>query len=106
MPTRSGRFGRAFVSGDEPYLNIRNSRFALDSDALDSTCACVCCRNYSRGYLHHLFRVDEMLGPILLSIHNLTHYESLMRSMREAIENGTFEALYKLESSRWRGIEP
>lgn len=105
MPTRSGRFGRAFVSGDEPFINIKNSRFSLDSDPLDSECVCVACRNYSRAYIHHLFKVDEMLGPQLLSAHNLAFYLSFMRRIREAIGGGCFNALYSAERARWRDFQ-
>lgn len=102
MPTRSGRFGRAFVSGGEgPFVNIKNSRFKEDGEALDAACSCLACRRYSRAYINHLFSVGEMLGPQLLSIHNLTHYLGLMRQIREAIEAGSFEGLYKAIKARW-----
>lgn len=101
MPTRSGRFGRAFVSGDEPTLNIRNVRFQKDKEPLDPKCCCITCRSYSRGYLHHLFRADEMLGPVLLSIHNTTYYQDFMKTIRENIQIGTFEQLLKHEQVRW-----
>lgn len=106
MPTRAGRFGRAFVSAaaqtQEPFLNIRNAQYASDSRPLDEGCSRICCRNYSRGYLHHLFKVDEMLGPILLSLHNLGHYMDLMRRIRESIHAGIFMSLYNSEMSRWK----
>ena len=104
MPTRSGRFGRAFISGEEAYLNIRNAKFQLDQEPLDSTCTCLACRNYSRAYIHHLFRADEMLGPQLISIHNLRHYLSLMEQIRSTIMQGTFEALYARISGVWKSI--
>lgn len=104
MPTRAGRFGRAFVSGDEPWINIRNSRFSRDTTALDPECACVACRNYSKGYLHHLMKVGEMLGPQMLSIHNLTYYLNLMRRIRESIRGGQFEGLYREVTGRWEGF--
>ncbi len=102
MPTRSGRFGRAFVRGPEPWINVKNSRFALSTEPLDSQCGCLACRNYSRGYINHLLKVQEMLGPQLISIHNLTHYLDLMKSIREAISAGRFEDLYRNEKARWR----
>lgn len=105
MPTRAGRFGRAFVFGEEPYINIKNSKFIEDSDPLCKTCSCLACRNYSRAYLCHLFRVGEMLGPQLLSIHNLAHYLNLMRSIRSAIKDGTYEHFYQQEKLRWQGFE-
>jgi queuine tRNA-ribosyltransferase len=101
MPTRSGRFGRAFVSGEEPFINIRNVQFAASDQPLDSNCSCIACRNYCRGYIHHLFKSDEMLGPMLVSAHNLTHYLDLMRRIRQAIRSGTFEQLYQYENSRF-----
>ncbi len=103
MPTRSGRFGRAFVTGDQPFINIKNSQFAKSNDPLDSTCTCLACRRYGKGYIHHLFKAGEMLGPQLLSLHNLTHYLTLMRSIRTAIGEGRFEALYQSEIRRWAG---
>lgn len=106
MPTRAGRFGRAFVRGELPYINIRNAQFVSDSEPLDSSCNCVACRNYSRAYLSHLFRAGEMLGPQALSIHNLTHYFDLMREIRLSIERGSFEAFYEAEKKRWEGVSP
>ncbi len=105
MPTRSGRFGRAFVRGEKPYLNIKNAEHQLSEAPLDPSCGCLACRRYSRGYINHLFKVEEMLGPQLLSIHNLTHYLDLMRNIREHIEKGTFNALYTAEKARWAGSE-
>lgn len=101
MPTRAGRFGRAFVNDSEPFLNVKNSRFARDRAPLEAGCPCVACRNYSRGYLHHLFKSAEMLGPQLLSIHNLTHYLGLMREIRAAIGSGQFSRLSQEIRSRW-----
>jgi queuine tRNA-ribosyltransferase len=105
MPTRSGRFGRVFIEDSPPFINIKNSRFAEDSGPLDATCSCLACRTYSRAYIHHLFKVGEMLGPQLASIHNLAHYLSLMGRIREAIENNTFAALYGAIKERWRALD-
>lgn len=105
MPTRSGRFGRAFISGDQPYLNIRNAVHIGSDRALDDQCDCLACRRYSRGYLHHLFRADEMLGPQLLSLHNLSVYQRLMRDIRAAIRSGTFADFYRRETTRWQGVQ-
>jgi len=87
MPTRSGRTGQAFVR--RGVVNIKNARHAHDERPLDSECRCAACRDYSRAYLHHLFKAGEMLGPILLTMHNLTFYQDLMASLREAIAAGT-----------------
>lgn len=95
MPTRSGRFGRAFVNGTStPYVNIKNAQYRTEPRPLDEACACLACRNYSCAYLHHLFRCKEMLGPILLSIHNLTHYLALMAEIRVAIQEGRFREVF------------
>ena len=105
MPTRAGRFGRAFVDGPEPYINIKNSRFVEDLEPLSAGCKCVACRNYSRAYISHLFRVNEMLGPQLLSIHNLAYYLELMRKIRKSIIAGDYETFYQAEKQRWAGFE-
>jgi queuine tRNA-ribosyltransferase len=102
MPTRAGRFGRAFVRGAEVQINIKNSRFVTETAPLDPTCRCVACRSYSRGYINHLFRVGEMLGPQLVSIHNVTHYLELMAAIRGAIAADSFAELYRAEKARWR----
>ena len=88
LPTRSGRTGKAFVPGGE--LNIRNARHAEADRPLDPDCACPACRRFSRAYLHHLFKAGEMLGPILLTWHNLQHFQDLMRDIRTAVETGRF----------------
>jgi queuine tRNA-ribosyltransferase len=90
MPTRAGRTARGFTS--HGVFNLRNARFIDDSGPLDETCACLCCTRHSRAYLHHLFRCDEMLGPILLTTHNLTYYQSLMQGARAAILAGMYES--------------
>ena len=83
IPTRSGRFARAYTSEGEK--NIRNAKYADDSSPLDSTCPCPACTQYSRAYLHHLFKADEMLGPILLTWHNIAFYQQMMQGLRDAI---------------------
>ncbi|MDQ2102346.1 tRNA guanosine(34) transglycosylase Tgt [Azospirillum isscasi] len=89
MPTRSGRTGQAFVR--RGTINIRNARHAHDERPLDEECGCPACRNHSRAYLHHLFKAGEMLGPMLLTWHNLHYYQDLMAELRQAIEDGRFE---------------
>ena len=87
MPTRSGRTAQAFTRFGT--LNLRNARH-IDADIpLDESCACPACRHYSRAYLHHLTRAKEILGPMLLTWHNLQHYQDLMRGLRDAIAAGT-----------------
>jgi len=90
MPTRNARNGWLFTRfGD---VKIRNAKHRDDPRPLDAGCACHACRHFSRAYLHHLNRVDEILGAHLSTIHNLHYYLELMRGMREAIEAGGFDA--------------
>jgi queuine tRNA-ribosyltransferase len=86
MPTRAGRTGRAFTSTG--ILNLRNAVHASDAGPLDDACDCPACTRHPRGYLHHLFRAQEMLGPMLLTWHNLRYYNNLMSGLRRAIEVG------------------
>jgi len=86
MPTRAGRTARAYTS--RGVFNMRNARFADDPGPLDPDCGCPACSRHARAYLHHLFRCEEMLGPMLLTWHNLTYYQSLMRGARAAIGQG------------------
>lgn len=83
IPTRAGRTARAYTRTG--VLNLRNARFADEDAPLDVQCACPACRRHSRAYLHHLFRASEMLGPMLLTWHNLTYYQDLMAGVRAAI---------------------
>ena len=83
LPTRSGRFGKAFTTEGE--LNLRNSKFKGDTNPLQQGCRCPACQKFSRGYIRHLLQVGEMLGGILLSLHNLTFYGEHMRKLREEI---------------------
>jgi queuine tRNA-ribosyltransferase len=87
-PTRCGRNGRALTRGGD--LNIRNATFTRDSRPLDEHCRCSVCATFSRAYLSHLFRAEEMLGPRLLSYHNLAVLLDLMAEARTAIEAGTW----------------
>lgn len=91
LPTRMGRTGVAFTSGGT--VRIRNSKHARDLGPLDPACDGPCCRNYSRAYLRHCFNVDEMLGPKLVSLHNVRYYGSLMKRIRSAIRDGTLDTL-------------
>ncbi|KPM13834.1 tRNA guanosine(34) transglycosylase Tgt [Citromicrobium sp. WPS32] len=90
LPTRSGRNGQAFT-WDGP-MNLRNARFAEDTDPLDSRCACPTCATYSRAYLHYLIKSGEMLGAMLLTEHNIGFYQQLMQAMRDAIAQDRFAA--------------
>jgi queuine tRNA-ribosyltransferase len=90
IPTRSGRTGQAFTR--RGTLNIRNARHAEDQRPLDAACRCPACRAYSRAYVHHLVRSDEILGGVLLTWHNLSYYQDLMRDIRASIEADRFAA--------------
>ena len=90
LPTRSGRTARAYTSSGT--LNMRNARHAEDPSPVDAACACPTCAGYSRAYLHHLFRTGEMLGPILLTQHNLYFYQRLMANLRTAIAAGRLDS--------------
>jgi len=89
LPTRSGRTGQAFTRAGP--INIRNARFADDSSPLDEGSDCPASRDYSRAYLHHLFKAKEMLGSTLLSWHNVSFYQRLMADLRAAIDQGRLE---------------
>jgi queuine tRNA-ribosyltransferase len=96
MPTRNGRNALAFT--DSGPIRLRNQQHALDRQPLDSKCPCLACR-HSRGYLRHLFQANEMLGPMLVSIHNLTYYQRLLSEARAAIAKDRF-ADYLAERGR------
>ncbi|MCY4191063.1 MAG: tRNA guanosine(34) transglycosylase Tgt [Rhodospirillaceae bacterium] len=104
LPTRSGRTGKAFVPGGE--LNIRNARHAEAETPIDPDCPCPACRQFSRGYIHHLFKAGEMLGPILLTWHNLQHFQDLLRSVRDAIDAGGFFAFQSDFAAREAAFDP
>jgi queuine tRNA-ribosyltransferase len=87
LPTRSGRHGQAWT--DAGPINLKNARFQDDPAPLDATIDCPASREYSRGYLNHLVKSDEILGQVLLSWHNIAYYQSLMARMRAAIAAGT-----------------
>ena len=86
LPTRSGRNGQAFTRHGP--LNLRNAKHATDPAPLDAAMACPASRDYSRAYLHHLVKANEILAAVLLTWHNIAFYQTLMRDLRAAIENG------------------
>ena len=88
LPTRSGRHGQAWT--DAGPLNITNARFAEDTAPLDESLDCPASRDYSKAYLHHLFKAGELLGQVLLSWHNVAYYQGLTARMRNAIAEGRF----------------
>ncbi len=90
LPSRSGRTGQVFTRLG--VLNIKNARHMDDPRPLDENCTCPACRNYSRAYLHHVFRSQEIISSMLLTWHNLQYYQDIMAGMRDAIAAGTFAA--------------
>lgn len=84
IPTRSGRNGQAFTK--QGTINIRNSKHKEDATPLEEGCTCNCCQNYSKAYLHHLVKVGEMLGPMLMTMHNVHYFQDLMSRLRSYIE--------------------
>ncbi len=123
LPTRTARTGTALVlpaglvpsesglevpttdfpEGRRGRLVVRNAAYARDLAPIDPTCGCACCRNHTRSYLRHLFRAREMLGPRLLSVHNLHTLQRLMRALRAAIATGT---LAEFRQRFWRQAQP
>ena len=76
-------------------MNLRNARFAEDTDPLDNRCTCDTCNTYSRAYLHHLVKSQEILGAMLMTEHNIAFYQQLMQAMRDAIREGRFATFAK-----------
>tara|TARA_R110002095_G_scaffold207151_1_gene191875 strand:- start:62151 stop:63269 length:1119 start_codon:yes stop_codon:yes gene_type:complete len=99
MPTRNGRNGMAFTS--EGRVNLRNQKHARDPNPLDPECDSPGSRDYSRAYLRHLFMSREMLGPILISLHNIAFYQKLMRDLRQAILDDQVEEFRAVHLARW-----
>lgn len=89
LPSRSGRTGQAFTRRGP--VNIKNARHADDPRPLDETCSCPACRNYSRAYLHHVFRAGEIISSMLLTWHNLHYYQELMGQIRSAIATSSYQ---------------
>jgi queuine tRNA-ribosyltransferase len=98
LPTRSGRHGQAW--GWEGSVNLKNARFADDETPLDEASACPASRDYSRAYLHHLVKSEEILGQVLLSWHNLAFFQQLMAALRTAIVEGRLEAFRREFAAR------
>jgi queuine tRNA-ribosyltransferase len=99
IPTRAGRTARAYTS--RGVFNLRNAQFADDGAPLDATCRCPACVRHSRAYLHHLFRAEEILGPMLLTWHNVQYYQDLMRGLRAAIVGQRVDAFAAATRAGW-----
>ena len=93
LPTRNARNGQLITSTG--VVNIRNAPYKMDEGPVDENCDCKVCKNYSRAYLNHLDRTNEMLGSILSSYHNIYYYQSLMRGIRESLDNNVFAKFVK-----------
>jgi queuine tRNA-ribosyltransferase len=93
LPSRSGRTGQIFTR--RGVLNIKNARHLNDPRPLDEACSCPACQNYSRAYLHHVFKSQEIISSMLLTWHNLQYYQDLMQGMRDAIAAGKFDEFEK-----------
>ncbi len=106
LPSRSGRTGQVFTRLG--VLNIKNARHADDPRPLDENCSCPACSNYSRAYLHHVFRAQEIISSMLLTWHNLQYYQDLMSGLRGAIEQNALDAFAaEFHATRAQGdIEP
>ena len=96
LPTRNGRNAYAFTAAGA--LRLRNSRFAADGGPIEDGCDCYACRTFTRGAIRHYFFASEMLGPILVSLHNIRFFQRLMADIRRAIGEGTFD--------QWRRTDP
>ncbi len=103
LPTRVARNGQLWTR--EGRLNLRNARFVDDPAPLDAECGCETCRDYSRAYLAHLFRAEELLAYRLASLHNLTYTLDLMRAIRAALADGSFESLRETVAGQYQRAE-
>lgn len=92
MPSRNARHGHLFTWNG--IINIKNLKYERDEQPIDPQCDCPVCRNYSRAYIRHLQKADEMLGMRLAVMHNLYFYNHLMERIREALDNGTFQQFH------------
>lgn len=99
MPTRNGRNAMAFTS--EGQIRLRNLKHQRDPNPIDSECGCPVCQQFSRGYLRHLFMSNEMLGPVLLSWHNVAYYQTLLRELRQAIREKRVTEFRAVHLARW-----
>jgi queuine tRNA-ribosyltransferase len=104
LPTRLARNGTAFTAGGT--LNLKNAEFALDKNPIEDGCICPACRDFTRGYVRHLIKAEEILGLRLITMHNLHFYLDLMRRARCAIENRTFAELRAQLLTEYRARGP
>jgi queuine tRNA-ribosyltransferase len=100
LPTRLARNGTAFTA--EGTLNLKNAEFTMQTGPLEEGCACPACREFSRGYIRHLVKAEEILGLRLITLHNLHFYLDLMRRARQAIEDGCFAVFCSQFAARYK----
>ena len=93
MPSRNARHGHFFTW--EGRINLHNAKYALDDRPLDEHCDCPTCQHFSRAYLHHLFKAKEMLAMRLTVLHNLFFYNTLLESIRKALDEGSYASFYR-----------
>jgi queuine tRNA-ribosyltransferase len=101
MPTRNARNAQAFTS--RGIVRMRNLRHQVDERPIDPECECPTCRQFSRAYIRHLFMAEEMLGPMLLTVHNLAYYQRLMCDLRQAIAAGKGRGFREERLAGWQG---
>jgi queuine tRNA-ribosyltransferase len=104
LPTRLARNGTAFTSGGT--INLKNAEFTKDKDPIDQNCVCTACREFSRGYIRHLVKSEEILGLRLITLHNLHFYLDLMRQARAKIDNKAFDEFRSEFVSNYETHEP
>ena len=100
MPTRNGRNAYAFT--EQGPVRLRNSCHSTDTEPIEQNCDCYCCENFSRAALRHFFNVGEMLGPIMVSLHNIRFYQRLMAKIRDSIEKNEFSQLVAEKTEKYR----
>ena len=103
LPTRLARNGTAFTSTGT--LNLKNAEFTLDKDPIEQDCACPACCEFTRGYVRHLIKAEEILGLRLITLHNLHFYLNLMKRTRAEVEAGTFDEFRKNFVSNYKTRE-
>ena len=101
MPARNGRHGHLFTW--DGIRNIKNEKYAEDNRPIDENCSCPVCSRYSRSYIRHLFKCEEMLAMRFAVMHNLYFYNALMQRIRDSLDNGTFTQ-FRAEYSKKLGI--
>jgi queuine tRNA-ribosyltransferase len=102
MPARNGRHGHVYTSHGK--INLLNARFERDEEPIDRLCGCSVCSRHSKAYIRHLFKAGEMLAKRLCVMHNLYFYNNLMTGIRDALDEGRFEAFKRKKLNDWKGL--